>query len=76
MEVRWSQRSLKKVLKISEFISEDSKKRALKFITELTNSVDRLKDFPESGPVIIENPAFRQITFKKLRLKNAESFTG
>ena len=68
MEIKWSNRSLKKASEIGEFIALDSVNRAHSFINELISSAERLKGFPESGPVIIENPAFRQIVFKKYRI--------
>lgn len=68
MEIRWSKRSIKKISEIGDFIALDSASRAKSFVSELVKSVERLKEFPESGPIIIENPAFRQIVFKKYRL--------
>ena len=68
MEIRWSKRSLKRVSEIGDFIALDSVNRAKGFVDDLVQSVERLKDFPESWPVIIENPVFRQVVFKKYRI--------
>ena len=81
MEIIWSTRSLVRLEEVAEFISQDSPARAFEFIEKLRASINRLIDFPLSGPVVVENPAYRQLVFEGYRIiyhvtpKRIEIFT-
>jgi toxin ParE1/3/4 len=81
VEIIWSTRSLVRLEEIAEFISQDSPRRAFEFIEKLRASINRLIDFPLSGPVALENPAYRQLVFDGYRViyhvapKRIEIFT-
>jgi toxin ParE1/3/4 len=68
MEIIWSEPALKRVAEIGDFIAKDSSSQAKRFIKELIQSVERLKEFPFSGPLVPESPAFRQTVFKGYRV--------
>jgi len=68
MEITWSESSLARLEEIGRFIAQDSPTRALAFIDALIESVDRLRDFPFSGGLVPENPAFRQVVVEGYRM--------
>ena len=68
MEVIWSESALGRISDIGSFIAVDSPVRAGHFVDHMIASVGRLAKFSFSGPLIPENPAFRQIVFEKYRI--------
>ncbi len=68
MEVVWSPQSIEDIEHIGDFIADDNSERAITFVDELIDSVERLYGFPESGQIVEENPIFRQITHQRCRL--------
>ncbi|MCB0340624.1 MAG: type II toxin-antitoxin system RelE/ParE family toxin [Pseudobdellovibrionaceae bacterium] len=68
MEIVWSPQALKDIESIGDFIAEDNPPRAITFVDELIDSVERLTRFPESGSIVEENPIFRQIVYDGYRL--------
>ena len=68
MEIIWSPQSINDLEQIGDYIAEDAPERAINFIDELIDSVERLVDFPESGSIVQESPIFRQIIKDKYRL--------
>lgn len=76
MEVVWSPRSLKKIQDIGNYIAKDAPDRAHDFIDRLIKLVKRLEDFPMSGPVTRENPAFRQLVLQGYRVIYRVQATG
>ena len=68
MEIIWAPQAIEDIENIGDYIAEDNPTRAVSFIDELILSVDRLLKFPESGPIIEENPVFRHIVHQKYRI--------
>jgi len=68
MEIIWSPQSIADIEEIGDFIAEDNPARAVSFVDELIESVERLVEFPESGQICEENYLFRQLVFESYRL--------
>ena len=68
MEIVWSKQALVDIEEIGDFIAKDSPAKAVAFIDHLIDSVERLENFPESGPIVPENPIFRQIVHDGYRV--------
>ena len=62
-KITWTNRSLKDIKTIYDFISNDSPYYASRFIYKLTWRVNQLEEFPESGRVVPEkeNPQIREL---------------
>ncbi len=77
-KIIWTNKSIKDLRSINDFISIDSKFYATRFLTRLINRVDQLIEFPESGRVVPEkdDPTIRELVegnyriFYKLQKKN------
>jgi len=68
MEIIWSKPALDRVAEIADFIAKDSPSQAKRFIKDLIQSIERLKEFPFSGQLVPESPAFRQTVFRGYRV--------
>ena len=70
MEIKlvWSPRSLMKIEQIGDYIANDAPKRARTFVNRLIESTERLREFPLSGQITKENPAFRQLVIQGYRI--------
>ena len=68
MEIVWSPSSLERLEEVGSFIAKDSVTHAIAFVDTLIESVERLKDYPLSGSLVQENPAFRQIVVQGYRI--------
>ena len=68
MEIKWSPSSIDRLEEIGKFIAKDSPAHAVSFVDTLLESVERLKEFPLSGALVQENPAFRQIVVQGYRI--------
>jgi toxin ParE1/3/4 len=68
MEIVWSPQSIEDIEAIGDFIAEDNPTRSISFVDEIISSVERLSRFPESGPIVEENPVFRQIVHEGYRI--------
>lgn len=68
MEIIWSPQSLEDVEFIGDYIAQDSPERACLFIDDLISSVERLQQFPESGPIIEDHPIFREVIYNGYRI--------
>lgn len=53
-QISWTNKSLKDLKAINDYISLDSKFYATRFISKLITRVDQLKEFPESGRIVPE----------------------
>ena len=62
-KITWTNKAIKDLRSISDFISIDSKLYATRFIYRLINRADQLIDFPESGRVVPEkeDPTIREL---------------
>ena len=68
-EVVWTEGALREVDSIGAYISlQSSKEAANSFLDGLLDSTDRLGDFPHSGGIIPENPAFRHVVVAEYRV--------
>lgn len=68
MEIVWSEAFFARLEEISAFIAKDSPKSAREFAEKLFASVERLREFPLSGSLVLENPAFRQVVLQGYRI--------
>ena len=68
MEIIWSSQSIKDIEEIGDFIAADNPTRAISFVDEFISSVERLSHYPESGPIVEENPVFRHIVHHGYRI--------
>ena len=62
-KVIWTNKYIKDLWSINDYISIDSKIYATRFINRLITRVDQLIEFPESGRVVPEkeDPAIREL---------------
>ena len=62
-QIKWTNKSLKDLKSINDFISLDSKFYAARFINRLIQRVEQLVLFPESGRIVPEknNPEVREL---------------
>ena len=69
-EIVWTERARQDLQEIAEYIARDSKAYAQSFALRLRQGVQRLRDFPESGPIIPEDPqgAVRQVVVGNYRV--------
>ena len=76
-EIVWTERARLDLQEIVEYISRDSKAYAQSFALLMREKVERLRSFPESGPVIPEdrNGMIRQMTVGNYRVlyRNSET---
>jgi len=68
VEITWSPQSLEDIENIGDYIAQDSPSDAQNFITKLIDSTQRLKEFPQSGHLVEENPMFRQLICQGYRI--------
>ena len=70
MKIRWSQEALERLIEIEEYISKDSRDRAIKFVDQLIENADLLSDKPRMGRTVPElaNPDIRELVFKRYRI--------
>jgi toxin ParE1/3/4 len=55
MKVVWTEPARDRLVEVEEYIAQDSPERAVSFVLELMEQVDKLADFPESGRVVPED---------------------
>jgi len=69
-KIIWSQKSIRDIEVIAEFISQDSIERANNFVQKLIESTDRLMDFPYSGRIIQElgDKSVREVIYGSYRI--------
>ena len=68
MEVIWSPRAEFRLVEITDYIAVSNPERAREFVLRLLHSVDHLKEFAESGSLVPENGAFRQVILQGYRI--------
>ena len=70
MKIRWSHEALERLIEIEEYISKDSRDRAIKFVDQLIEHADLLSDKPRMGRTVPElaNPDIRELVFKRYRI--------
>jgi toxin ParE1/3/4 len=69
-QVRWTLQAVDDLEGIALFIAHDSSQYASLFVMDVLDSVERLKDFPESGRITPEmnNPAIREVILGNYRI--------
>ena len=70
MKVVWTRESLRKLIEIEDFISEDHPVKAIEFINFLMNKTDLIKENPEMGRIVPEfsNRLLRELIVKNYRM--------
>lgn len=70
MKIRWSHEALERLIEIEEYISKDSRDRAIKFVDQLIEHADLLSNKPRMGSTVPElaNPDIREPIFKRYRI--------
>lgn len=68
MKIVWTRHARKRITEIYDYIAADSPDRAADFCDTLINSADQLTDHPLSGPLVPEDPAYRQLVVEKYRI--------
>lgn len=68
MEIVWSPRAEFRLNEIADYIAVNNPERAREFVLRLLHSVDHLQEFPESGSLVPENVAFRQVVLQGYRI--------
>ena len=68
MEIIWSPRARTRLKDIGDYVAKDAPERAASFEDRLIESVERLREFPNSGAAVPENKAFHQVVLQGYRL--------
>ncbi|MGB8356384.1 MAG: type II toxin-antitoxin system RelE/ParE family toxin [Chthoniobacteraceae bacterium] len=69
-EIVWTEPALAELDAIADYIALDKPSAARRFVQRVFSSVERLEDFPESGPLIPELPKslYRQLIVSPCRI--------
>lgn len=69
-KIRWTDQAIADLAAIRTFIEQDSPHYASVVVARLIRSVDRLKDFPQSGRVVpeFERKAVREVVERPYRI--------
>ena len=70
MKIKWSPLSVERLTSIVKYISEDKPTTAIKLSETIFTSVERLKEFPQSGRVVpeLDNSKYREILVSNYRV--------
>lgn len=68
MKVLWAQRARNRLREIYRYVSKSSPARAIKLCDDLLAAADQLKSHPYSGPLLPEDPAYRQLVTEGCRI--------
>jgi toxin ParE1/3/4 len=70
MKVRWSHEALERLIEIEEYISKDSRARAIQFVDQLIEHAELLSNKPRMGRTVPElaSPDIRELVFRKYRI--------
>ena len=70
MKIRWAHEALERLIEIEEYISKNSRDRAIKFVDQLIEHADLLSEKPRMGRTVLElaNPDIRELVFKRYRI--------
>jgi toxin ParE1/3/4 len=70
MKIRWSPRSIDRIIEIGDYIAKDSPLTALRVMKSIFESVERLELFPKSGRIVPEfgNPEIREVIHNPYRI--------
>lgn len=69
-EVIWTEAALQELSEIAEYIALDSPAAASRFVADVLDTVDRLRDFPASGriPPELPNSVYREVVVPPFRV--------
>ena len=70
MKITWSPRAKKRLRDYGDYIAQDNIKAAERWMEEIIEKVERIKDFPEQGRVVAEDGRanVREIFYKSHRI--------
>ena len=70
MKIKWSPLSVERLTSIVKYISEDKPIAAMKLSETIFTSVERLKEFPQSGRIVpeLDNSKYREILVSNYRV--------
>ena len=70
MKIQWSPLSVERIIEIAEIIVQDKPGASVKWVNSVFESVERLKQFPESGRVVpeINRQEIREILLGNYRI--------
>ena len=70
MRIVWSPLALERVEDTTRYIAEDNPDAAVRWVDDLFASVERVADFPKSGPMVPEvgSPRIRELIFGAYRV--------
>jgi len=70
VKIRWTDKATRHLNSIYEYITNDSKGYAERYVKSLISSTDKLKQMPECGRKVpeLESYSFREIIFRNHRI--------
>ena len=70
MKIVWTHEALERLTGIEDYISKDSPERAARFVDQLIQHAESLRDTPRAGRIVpeIAHPDIRELIFKKYRI--------
>ena len=70
MKIIWTQEALQRLTGIEDYISKDSSERAVRFVDEIIQHAESLRDTPRAGRIVpeIAHPDIRELIFRKYRI--------
>ena len=70
MKIAWTNEALERLAGIEDYISKDSPERAARFVDQLIEHAESLRDTPRAGRTVPEvaQPDIRELIFKKYRI--------
>ena len=70
MKIVWTHEALERLTWIEDYISKDSPERAARFVDQLIQHAESLRDTPRAGRIVpeIAHPDIRELIFKKYRI--------
>ena len=70
VKIIWSDRALKDIEEIINYITEDSEYFAINFASKIINTVEILKDFSKTGRIVPEynSSKIREILYRNYRI--------
>jgi len=70
MKIVWTHEALERLTGIEDYISKDSPERAARFVDQLIQHAESLRDTPRAGRIVpeIAHPDILELIFKKYRI--------
>jgi plasmid stabilization system protein ParE len=69
-KITWTEKSSANLLSIFDYISNDSKTYAARFVKALVHATVRLESMPRCGRIVpeLDDPRFREVVFRNFRI--------